>query len=242
MQKEEVLSTYGLSDKETKVYLALLPLGSVNLQEIARKIELPRTTIYNTLSYLSQKGLVSYIVKEGIHYYEASEPEKIIDNLDEKRKLIDSVLPELKAIKKDVLKTSDVRIYQGFKGVFAVLSEVFRTKEDVDYFGSYTLSKQILAHLPEHFRAIRMEKRISSRIVIDKYHEDIFMDREYKKITKIRFNNSLKDFPCMIFIYGKSVALYTVKKELIAITIQNEQVADAMKMVFELYWASSTKD
>jgi len=41
----------------------------------------------------------------------------------------------------------------------------------------------------------------------------------------------------MIFIYGNNVALYTLKGDLIGIIIRNnEQVASAMKMIFEMYW------
>ena len=43
MDIELALKEYGLTEKETKVYLALLPLGSINLQEIAKKVDFPRT-------------------------------------------------------------------------------------------------------------------------------------------------------------------------------------------------------
>ena len=65
MDKELALREFGLTDKEVRVYLILLSLGSINLQELAKRIDLPRTTIYNTLNYLYTKGLVSKIVKGG---------------------------------------------------------------------------------------------------------------------------------------------------------------------------------
>ena len=50
MRKELVLKEFGLTDKEIEVYLALLPLGSINLQVLAKKVDLPRTTVYNSLT------------------------------------------------------------------------------------------------------------------------------------------------------------------------------------------------
>ncbi|MCA9459007.1 MAG: hypothetical protein KC550_00500 [Nanoarchaeota archaeon] len=239
MDIELALKEYGLNDKEIKVYLCLLSLGSVNLQEISKRIDLPRTTIYNTLNYLSKKGLTSYIIKKGVRFYQAAEPEKLIENINQKKEIINSVLPELKLLKKIIKHDSSVEIYEGTKGLSTILSDVFKKQQQTYYFGSYSLSKKVLKYQPEHFRTIRLDRNIPAKIVIDEYDEDIFSKKEYQKITEIRFNNSLKDFPCMIFIYGNKVALYTLKNDLIGIIIKNEEVANAIKMIFEIYWNST---
>ena len=239
MDTEQVLKEYGLSEKEVKVYVAILPLGSINLQEIGKRIDLPRTTIYNTLNYLVSKGLVSYITKKGVRFYEAADPNKLMEKLNEKKELLNSILPGLESLKKTIKESSSVEVFQGSKGLFTILSDVVKKKQQTYYFGSYSLSKEILKHQPEHFRTIRLDRKIPAKIVIDKYEELIFHKKEYKKITEMRFNDSLKDFPCMIFIYGKKVALYTLKKDLIGIIIYNEQVAEAMKLIFDMYWVNS---
>ncbi len=237
MDIELALQEYGLSQKEIKVYLVLLPLGNINLQEIAKRVDLPRTTVYNTLNYLHQKGLVSKIIKKGVTYFEATEPKKLIDNLQQRKKLIEKVLPKLEGMKRIVKESSSVEIYEGSKGLFTILSDVFKTKQQTYYFGSYSSSVEVLKHQPEHFRTIRLEKKIPAKIVIDPYDEETFHKKQYKKITKMRFLDSLKDFPCMIFIYGKKVALYTLKGDLIGIIIKNPEVASAMKLIFDTYWA-----
>jgi hypothetical protein len=162
-----------------------------------------------------------------------------LDKLDEKRELINSVLPELESLKKTIRENSSVEIFQGSKGLFTILSDVFKKRQQTYYFGSYSLSVNILKHQPEHFRTIRLDRKIPAKIVIDEYDEETFHKKEYTRITEMRFNNSLKDFPCMIFIYGNKVALYTLKKDVIGVIITNEQVADAMKMVFDMYWNNS---
>ncbi len=242
MEIETALKEYGLTEKEIKIYLALLPLGSINLQEIAKRVDFPRTTVYNTLNYLSQKGLVSKIIKKGVTFFEASDPNKFIDNLKQKKELLESVLPDLQELKKAVINSSSVEIYEGNKGLSTILSDVFKIKQQTYYFGSYSLSIERLIHLPEHSRALRFDKKIPAKIVIDHYHEEVFDKPSYKKITEIRFLDSLKDFPCMVFIYGNNVALYTLKGDLIGIIIRNnEQVAQAMKIIFEMYWKIAKK-
>ena len=125
MDKELALREFGLTDKEVRVYLILLSLGSINLQELAKRIDLPRTTIYNTLNYLYTKGLVSKIVKGHVTYFKAVNPEKLIDTLNQKREFILSVLPELEALKVEIKESSSIEIYEGFKGISTILTDVF---------------------------------------------------------------------------------------------------------------------
>lgn len=231
------LKEYGLSNKEIEIYLTLLQLGSVSLQEVAKRADYPRTTVYNTLNYLITKGLVSKIVKKGITYYSATEPEKLQDKLEEKKKLIESILPELKGLKKVMKESSNVEIYEGFKGVYTILSDVFKVKQQTYYFGGYKESLEILKHLPAHARLMRLENNIHAKIVIDPADEEIFHTKKYKKLTKMRFLKSLKEFPAMIFIYGKKVAMFTVKGDLVGLIISNKEFAEAMKMIFEVYWS-----
>jgi HTH-type transcriptional regulator, sugar sensing transcriptional regulator len=239
MDTELALKEYGLTDKEIKVYLALLPLGKINLQEIAKRVDFPRTTVYNTLNYLFQKGLVSKIIKKGVTYFEATEPSKLVDNLDQRKKLIEKALPQLEGLKKVIKESSSTEIYEGTKGLFTILSDIFKVKQQVYYFGSYSLSVEVLKHQPEHFRTIRLERKIPAKIIIDKYDEESFHKPLYKKITEMRFLNSLKDFPCMIFIYGHKVALYTLKGDLVGIIIKNKEVSKSMKLIFDTYWSIS---
>lgn len=233
---ELALKEYGLTDKEIEVYLALLPLGSINIQEIAKRIGLPRTTIYNTLNYLSTKGLVSKIIKGHITFFEATEPKKLINDIEEKKKLLTSALPELENLKKQIIESSSVEIYEGFKGISTILSEVFREKQQTYYFGSYSKSLEILKHLPEHSANIRLINKIPAKIIIENFEEPRFREKDYKKITELRFLKSLKDFPCMIFIFGERVALYTLEGDLVGIIIKNKEVSQAIKIIFEMYW------
>jgi len=236
MEIELALKEYGLTDKEIRVYLTLLPLGSINLQEIAKRLDFPRTTVYNTLNYLHEKGLVSKIIKKGVTFFEATDPKRLIENINQRKKLIENVLPNLEALKKSVRESSSVEIYEGSKGLFTIRSDVFRKKQQTYYFGSYSLSFEVLKHQPEHFRTIRLERKIPAKIVIDTYDEPTFHKRDYKKITEMRFVDSLKDFPCMVFIYGDKVALYTLKGDLVGIIIKNKEVSQAMKLIFDMYW------
>jgi HTH-type transcriptional regulator, sugar sensing transcriptional regulator len=233
------LKEYGLTDKEIGVYLELLPLGTINLQEIVKRLEYPRTTIYNTLNYLVSKGLVSKIVKKGVTCFTATEPDKLLDKLDEKKRLIEGILPKLKELQEDQKQSSSVQIYEGFKGVYTIISDVFKIKQQTHYFGGYKKSLDILKHLPDQARMMRLDNNIPAKIVIDPADEQLFHTSKYKKLTELRFLSSLENFPAMIFIYGIKVAMFTVRGDLIGIIIENKEFSEAMKLIFNMYWSQA---
>lgn len=90
---ELALKQYGLTKNEIKVYLTLLPLGSINPQEVAKRVDLPRTTVYNSLYYLYQKGLVSKITKGRVTYFRVRDLEKLIDK--QRKRLTEEFYPRL---------------------------------------------------------------------------------------------------------------------------------------------------
>lgn len=236
MNTKSALREYGLTEKEANVYLALLPLGSVNLQEVARRVNYPRTTVYNTINYLLSKGLVSKIIKKGVTFYSSVNPEKIKDKLEEKKKVFESALPELKLLASEMKPSSSVQIYEGFRGIYTLLWDVFNKKQMTYYFGGYTQSLETLKHLPAQLRMLRLERKIPAKIIVDKANENIFHKPEYQKLTEMKVLPSLKDFPCMVFVYGEKVAMYTVTGDLIGIIIHNPQFSQAMRIIFEMYW------
>jgi HTH-type transcriptional regulator, sugar sensing transcriptional regulator len=236
MDIEIPLKEYGLSEKEIKVYLALLPLGTVNLQQIAKRLDFPRTTVYNTLNQLTEKGLVSRIEKKGVNHFTAAEPEKLSAKLEERKKLIESIIPNLNHLKSQVTNLSSVEIYEGFKGVYTVLTDVFKKKQQTYYFGGYAGALEILKHIPDHARMMRLKKKIPAKIVIAEMDAEIFHKKAYKELTEMRFLDSMRNFPCMVLMYGDNVAIHTVEGELIGIIIRNKEVSAAMRMVFDMYW------
>jgi len=51
----KILRNLGLNEKEAKIYLACLELGSATVQEVAQKSSIKRTNIYNLLGSLKKK-------------------------------------------------------------------------------------------------------------------------------------------------------------------------------------------
>ncbi|RJQ17316.1 TrmB family transcriptional regulator [Candidatus Woesearchaeota archaeon] len=234
------LEAFGLNEKEIAVYLELLPLGSVTLHDISKRLSYPRSTVYHTLEYLKNKGLVASIIKEKVTYYSTTEPETLRDQLVEKQQIIAEALPELNTLAKSVKSSSSIVMYEGFKGVHTILSDLVRVKQQVYYFGGYQNSLKVLKHLPNYVRKVRIEKQIPAKMVYDYTDEPILHTKEYQKVSELRFHDAMKDFPVMIFIYGDKVSMFTHKTDLIGFIIKNKDFAEAMKLIFNVYWNKAT--
>jgi len=70
------LEAAGLTKNEAKLYKLLLHLNTANITELAKRSGIHRRSVYDVLMRLSEKGLASYIVAEGVKVYAANNPEK----------------------------------------------------------------------------------------------------------------------------------------------------------------------
>jgi len=187
---------------------------------------------------LITKSLVSKTDKDKIAFYIATDPSKMKEIIERKKILLEEAMPELESLINTTSKKTKVEVYEGPKGIFALYMDVFKDKEMKYWFGNYENLKPAMQHLMPLAREIRMKKKIHAKIVIEPAEEPVFHTKNYKSITEMRQTPSLKEFPGMVFIYGKGkkVAFFVTKKDPVGLIIDNEQVALAMKMMFDIYW------
>src|SRR3989338_11613851 len=108
MEVEFILREYGLSHKEINVYLSLLQTGISSVNRISNKSQIQRTTTYDVLKSLKEKGLVSFVTKNKKTFFEAVHPSKLISILREKQNKINKILPYLIKIKETTVEKPKV--------------------------------------------------------------------------------------------------------------------------------------
>lgn len=80
----ELLKKAGLTEYESKCYIALLRYGSMKGSEVAEKSDVPKTRVYDSLRSLDEKNLVSKIQKSPMKF-SPIDPEKGLKPLYEKK-------------------------------------------------------------------------------------------------------------------------------------------------------------
>jgi sugar-specific transcriptional regulator TrmB len=229
----DLLCQIGLSDGEAKVYLALLTLGSVPVNKIKEETRLHRTTIYDFLEKLLNKGLVSYVVKNGVNFYQAAHPNKLLDFIKEKEGLVQQALPKLAAISQLPKEEVHVEVYRGPEALKSVLNDVLRLGKDYVIFGvDETMFKGKFGSFMEQFFA--KEKRL-------KFHERILTSDDAKFVydkptTHYRFISRRYFNPTPTYVWGDNVAML-IWDPLTVIRIKNPKLADSYLKYFEILWS-----
>lgn len=235
---EKVLQELGLSDKEIKTYLKLLELGQATTQRISEVTEINRVTLYDILRYLIEKGFVGSTVIENVKYFYATSPREVLNMLKEKEKKFSESIPELESRMKTIIKKPKIKVFEGKTGIDIVNEDVLKEKEILAY-GSFDVMSKLLKYQAINFMKKRINRKIKWVGISDSsFKEHILFDKpEYKKITKLKIDNSLRDMKTWNYIYGSKVAILSFSKEnFTGIIIEDEAVNQSQKLIFEKLW------
>lgn len=238
---EQELKEFGLTDNEVKVYLACLKLGTALVQDIAKKANTYRTYTYEVLKSLIEKGLVSYVIKNGKQYFEVAEPEKLLRILKEKETKINKILPDLKNIYKTSIEKPKVELYEGKEGLKTILDDIIKTNKEILVYGSTEKQIQILQFYFPNYIKRRVEAKIHTRVITEKSTKTIEMLKTEKKdLRESKFIPKIA-FPTVTYIYGNKVAIFSLEKEIIGLIIENESISNTQRQIFELLWRIAKK-
>ena len=227
IMKEEILKSLGLSDKEIRLYLTSLQLGSSLVQNIANIAGLNRTSTYDLLKSLEQKGFVSYIIQSGKKFYQATQPNKIIDILKEREELVKKILPELNSLSESVGKRPNVEVYTGKEGLKTIFEGILLESKSFSCIASKNqLFKMFEFYFP-HFVDRRKKKGIKVRVISEVQPFD--KTAPYKIIKK--------KIKTATWLYDGKIAMISLEeKEPIGILINEKNFYETHQMMFDLLW------
>jgi sugar-specific transcriptional regulator TrmB len=242
MEYEEALKKIGLTEKEIKVYLANLRLGSSTANIIADRANVIRTTAYDVLKTLIDKGLVSYVIKSGVKYFEAVTPNKILYLLDEKKKAIESVLPDLNKMKESITEKPTAQVYEGLDGLKTIMEDMLKVKKEIRGYASIGFYNTLKYYFPG-FNKRRAKLKIKLRLIMEKSKETRkFLKDSKRELTEMRFMDELAKHNVARYVYGDKLAMVVGgEDDLKGIVIQNPAMVNFEKELFELDWKSSKK-
>ena len=244
MKKE--LEKIGFNKKEIAVYLALLELGESTLSDIAKKSKVKRSTLYDTIESLKEKGLVGKTSKNKRFHYFAEDPKIIGELLKEKLLLFENVLPQLMSFANFLEGKPKIRFYEGKEGIHNVYEETLQKKGD-NFYGWY--AKEFLTGLSMEYYEYYVQKRIERNIIARGIAPKIPELVEYNKksgspLREIRFVD-LKKYDYKINI---SIILFSEKKiaiiahrEQISLLIESHEIYKALLSIFKFMWKTLEK-
>ena len=228
---------FGLNEKETKVYLFLLERGLNNAQEISKQTGIIRQTVYELLNKLEHMGLVCEINQNKKTFFEASKPDKLISLIEEKKKIIDSVMPSLSELGKGIASRSNAKLFRGIKRIKAINEEVLKSKEIktiLPKFGEDFMKEFYVGN----FSIKRIEKKIPIKILRGEIETEFqkSIDTDKKAFREVKFLKDLSEIKTQYIIYENSLAVISFHEEPFGVIIEDEFVYHSINLFFDLLW------
>jgi len=235
-----VLEELGLSHAEAKVYLALLEVGSSKTGPVIHSTRLQSSTVYHVLGSLAEKGLVSYIFKGKIKYYQAENPESFLVFLEDKKRKFSEILPLLKQKEVSSKQKQTAKVYEGFNGLKAAYNDILTNMKAGEEYYFFQLPKENLFNKQvilffRNYHLKRAAKGIRVRALALRETKKI-MKAIFKgiRLTKIRY---LDEFtPTGVVIYKNKFITFDFERIPTAFVIQSDVVANSYKKFFEEKW------
>ncbi|MDO8625878.1 MAG: helix-turn-helix domain-containing protein [Candidatus Magasanikbacteria bacterium] len=245
MQKRRLLSiltTLGLTEHESAVYLAMLAIGPATVLKIAAAAEIKRTTVYSVVEALKIKGLVVVQIKGFKQLFAAADPEQLQTILDNRRQLLANALPEFSALYNLKGGESTIKYYEGLAGIKSVYEGLIKDVRPKEDYLIISHREQWL-NLDKEFFLDFTKRRAKLPIKIRLLVQDSALAREHKRLEQT-FNKKIKLLPpgtslnTNLVIIPKRVVIHQLETPIMAIVIENPSVVRLHRELFEIMWRS----
>lgn len=238
------LTDFGLSEKEAKIYLALLELGEATAFQVSARSGVNRSSTYVVLESLSKRGLSGLSGDKKVRRYIAVAPEAIAQMASENLKRssqikegIESILPRLGAIQKNIGTGPRIRVFNGNQGLINSMTEFLSTGEKV--LRAFTSGENVL-RLPREMIQQWAEARVSLGVELRSLCPDTKEARELMSVhpflyTSIYLPVTNYPSPVDMMIASDRVAYLVVDRgDTTVIFIDSVHVGTVMKGVFDM--------
>jgi len=200
-----------------------------------------RSRVYDSLERLQDLGLVSFVVKDFKKYFQAANPEKLLNYLDEKKEIVNQIIPELKKLEGMKKEEINASIYKGKEGIKTIHSEMLKEGKEVYVLGAKGMIFKELPYFIPNFEKERIKKKIKFTLIYDKkeikdFEKDIIKRRLFGgKSLPVGFESN-----SVVNIFGSKVVIVLWKDYPSAFMIDNKEVADSFRKWFEFMYKKST--
>ena len=240
------LMSLGLSDKESRVYVALLPHRDIGTSKLIRMTGLHGQFVYNALAKLEERGLARHVVQNGRKKFSANTPNRLLSLIEEKRLAAN-------ALAKDLMgryageREQDVEIFQGDGAFVAQQFELLKRQPNdttIDVIASETERYQTTIEnegsWDEYLRTLK-EKNIKTRYLGSEVQRERLQVLEKTEPWTFKVLPGHATGLMNTDIWHDNITLNIFGDPILCITITGKQIADGYREFFETLWNLSSK-
>ncbi|HAO65021.1 TPA: hypothetical protein DCQ44_03525 [Candidatus Taylorbacteria bacterium] len=253
----ENLMDFGLSEKDARVYLALLELEVATANETAKQAGVNRSSTYVVLESLKKRGFVHMSADKNIKHYVATSPElllqlakKRVEKQDGVITMLENIMPDLKALNKGTKHKPKVFVYEGRNNVEALYYKELSALKPGSNFKSYEDMAEIDKYMPGFIEKDSIERK-KKHVLLYSINPNTVANQEIMKKYKYLGSEEINQLipvenfnfsktPISLAIYEDGVSFYGLQ-ESFAIVIKQKEIADTIRNIFNLAWEESKR-
>jgi sugar-specific transcriptional regulator TrmB len=236
--KSKDLTKLGLSTNESKIYLALLELGHALAGEISKKTQINRTTTYDSLERMIEKGIVAFFIQANRKVFQPISPDRFLDIVREQEIAVKEIVPKLQVQFSLSKEREESNIYKGRKGIKTILANILACDGYVA-FGSGGRFFEVMKYDFTIFQKRKRELGIASKVIVEESARA--SDYVRQAYTKFRFIPDEYSSLTTTFVYGDNVAIVIWSEVPVAVVIKSRGVAESYSHYFNLLWKQASR-
>jgi len=228
----EIMKNLGFEEREIKIYLSLLKNNSQTALQISKDIRIDRTTTYDILERLIDKGIISITIKNKIKNFSVIKPKELLLLFKEKYSSLENILPELTKIFKKSEKTQvKCELFQGREGIRTVIKNFLENYKDYKVIGIRKEYEEIIGYLNDQGILKLDQSKIKEIALVEK-------GAKFKKLKHgiYKYLNKKMCSPITTMIHGEIIIFFIWKEPYFAIKIENKSFSKAQEEYFDILW------
>jgi len=251
---DTIFKQFNLKKEHTVVYSSLLESGPLPAGKLAKRLNMPRATLYGFLDDLNQKGLVLKSEKLAVKIWQAAPPEKVkeilneqVNQIEKAKKSFANILPDLQAKQSTDFITPKFTFFEGQDGLRQIIKDVLLYR-DLKTFGFWpirdmveVIGKEFLEQYGTKeriFRNIHVKLLVPQNKMIDIKKNPFFGTQpEFKR--ELRIAPQDVDYSMGYWVYGNKIAYISSKKESFGFIVESKELSQLMQTQFNLIWSIS---
>ncbi|MGV9866717.1 TrmB family transcriptional regulator [Rhodococcus koreensis] len=246
----DLLQRIGLDSREARFYLAVLESGRCSITEAARRAGVSRTSGYDLLRKLERYGLISAVElgpsgKPGDRSRAelvANDPSSLVRDWEHRGRVLDELLPQLRAMHAGSHARPRVRYLEGVAGITKAIFETLDWPSPLS--GIFSMSDLLVTPGPDAMQEYiteRSKRGIELRVVRSSGHDlrgEWPTDEASLRIA--RHAPESYSFTMTTIIGPDIVAVMSSRRESFAMMIESHEYAEQQQNLFEILWSVSS--
>jgi sugar-specific transcriptional regulator TrmB len=251
MNYQELFRSLGLAKNEARIYETLLRHGESGVGLISEKSGVHRRNVYDSLNRLLEKGLVLEIIESSENKYQASEPKKLLEIVQEKSEAIEQVLPDLEKLHFGSPVEYRVHTYRGKEGWKQYMRDIIKTGEPFYSIGAKGgwLDPRIKSFFPSFLDQLK-KKNIKTHHLFDYEAKTTghpilkSVDKSYRFLPKKYSTSSGIDIfgDHVNILHNLTLGQIGTDDDISFTVIINKNLADSYRTWFQFMWDSCSKN